>query len=178
MNDKVRSGFDAIVVPHIEVLFRVARSITGSTHDAEDLVQDTLLRAYRALGTFDGRYPRAWLLTILRNANLNRHRRQRPGLLHEHDAIGQADRHNPPSPSAEDVATHAMTEPWLAGALAHLSPRLRQVVELVDVHGLSYDDAAAALDVPSGTVMSRLHRARHHMRTRLERDPEFRRQHR
>lgn len=121
MNDEVRSGFDAIVVPHIDVLFRVARSITGSTHDAED---------------------------------------------------------NPPSPSAEDVATHAMTEPWLAGALAHLGPRLRQVVELVDVHGLSYHDAAAALDVPSGTVMSRLHRARHQMRTFLERDPEFRRQHR
>ncbi|MGH3627771.1 MAG: RNA polymerase sigma factor, partial [Sciscionella sp.] len=73
-------AFAAHVLPEIDLLYRVARSITGQQADAEDLVQDTLLRAYRAIGSFDGKHPRAWLLTILRNTERNRHRRQRPGL--------------------------------------------------------------------------------------------------
>lgn len=63
-----KETFDRYVVPEIEVLHRVARSITRTTTDAEDLVQDTMLRAYRAIGRFDGRHPRPWLLTIMRNA--------------------------------------------------------------------------------------------------------------
>lgn len=60
-------------------------------------------------------------------------------------------------------------------ALDHLTPKLRQVVQLVDVDGLTYDEAAAVLDIPAGTVMSRLHRARQRMRARLEHHPDFRR---
>ena len=63
--------FDALVLPEIDVLYRVARSITGNPDDAEDLVQETLLRAFRGMATFDGEHPRAWLLTIMRNANIN-----------------------------------------------------------------------------------------------------------
>jgi RNA polymerase sigma-70 factor (ECF subfamily) len=63
-----KAAFDQYVVPEIEVLYRVARSITRNPTDAEDLVQDTLLRSYRAVGRFDGRLPRAWLLSFLRNA--------------------------------------------------------------------------------------------------------------
>lgn len=167
--------FDTVVVPHLEVLFRVARSITPNTDDAEDLVQDTLLRAFRATGSFDGRYPRSWLLTIMRNANQNRTRRRRPTLLRDESTMdAELDRRNPPSPSAEDVATRSMTAPWVADALDHLSPRLRQVIELVDVDGLTYDETAAVLAIPPGTVMSRLHRARHRMRARLEDHPDFR----
>ena len=69
--------FEELVVPETDVLWRVALSITRNRADAEDVVQETLLRAFRSLGTFDGRYPRAWLLTILRNAERNRHRRRR-----------------------------------------------------------------------------------------------------
>ena len=73
--------FNEYVVPELDVLYRVAYSITRNKTDAEDLVQDTMLRAYRAIERFDGRYPRAWLLTIMRNAQINRVRRKRPELL-------------------------------------------------------------------------------------------------
>lgn len=75
------AAFAVYVLPQVEVLYRVARSLTGQPADAEDLVQDTLLRAFRAIEGFDGRHPRAWLLTILRNTEHNRHRRRRPVLL-------------------------------------------------------------------------------------------------
>ena len=166
---------DAFVGPHLPVLLRVAGSLCRNTHDAEDLVQDTLIRAFKALDGFDGAYPRAWLLTIMRNANINRNRRQRPGLLHDAtDLEGVADRRNAPSPSAEDVAATRAPAPWIADALGRLSPRHLQVVQLVDVDGLTYDEAAAALGIPAGTVMSRLHRARHRMRAHLSHHPDFR----
>ena len=72
------TAFERYVLPEIEVLLRVANSLTRNHAEAEDLVQDTLLRAYRAIDGFDGRYPRAWLLTILRNTHINRNRRRRP----------------------------------------------------------------------------------------------------
>lgn len=168
-------SFDAFVGPHLPVLLRVAGSLCRNNHDAEDLVQDTLIRAFKGLDGFDGAYPRAWLLTIMRNANINRHRRQRPGLLHDAvDLAGEVDRRNPPAPSAEDVAATRAPAPWIADALRCLSPRHLHVVQLVDVGGLTYDEAAAALGIPAGTVMSRLHRARHRMRAHLAHHPDFR----
>jgi RNA polymerase sigma-70 factor, ECF subfamily len=172
-------SFDAFVCPHLPVLLRVAGSLCRNPHDAEDLVQDTLIRAYKGLDGFDGTYPRAWLLTIMRNANINRHRRRRPGLLHDAtDLAGEADRRNPPAPSAEDVAAAHTAARWIADALGCLSPRHLQVVQLVDVDGLTYDEAAATLGIPAGTVMSRLHRARHRMRAHLAHLPDFRSEHR
>ena len=168
--------FDAVVLPELDVLFRVARSLTNTGADAEDLVQETLLRAYRSIETFDGRHARAWLLTILRNAERNRHRRQRPTLLADGDGMAaEIDRRNPPAPSAEDTATAGVPPSWVIDALDHLTPKLRRVVQLVDVDGLTYDEAAAVLDIPAGTVMSRLHRARQRMHARLEHHPDFRR---
>lgn len=165
--------FVALVVPELDVLYRVARSISSNVDDAEDLVQDTLLRAFRGLDRFDGRHTRAWLLTIMRNAHHNRNRRRRPTLLRD-DTTSEVDRRNPPAPSAEDVATRSTAAAWVTDALDHLTPRLRQVAQLVDVDGLTYDEAAALLDIPAGTVTSRVHRARRHMRGRLERHPDFR----
>src|ERR687892_24312 len=80
-------AFTRWVLPEVDVLYRVARSLTGQAADAEDLVQDTLVRAYRAIGTFDGRHPRAWLLTILRNTARNRSREARPRLFGDHDHV-------------------------------------------------------------------------------------------
>ena len=173
--DDAAVRFDSVVVPHLDVLFRVARSISGNVDDAEDLVQDTLLRAFRAIDRFDDRYPRAWLLTIMRNVHHNRNRRRRPTLLRDEATMDiEIDRRNPPSPSAEDVAAAGLLSSWVTDALGQLTPRLRQVAQLVDVDGLTYDEAAAVLDIPTGTVMSRLHRARRRMRARLERQPDFR----
>lgn len=83
-------AFRAYVEPEIDVLLRVAQTLTGSWADSEDLVQDTLVRAYRAIDRFDGAHPRAWLLTILRHTHLNSTRRQRPDL----------------APEGMDLATH------------------------------------------------------------------------
>jgi RNA polymerase sigma-70 factor, ECF subfamily len=171
-------SFDAIVGPHLEVLLRVAGSLSHNSADAEDLVQDTLLRAFKSIATFQGPSPRAWLFTIMRNANINNHRRQRPALLRRAgDDVTDADRRNPSAPSAEDIATASTPAPWITEALDRLSPRLRQVVELVDIDGLTYHEAATLLAVPVGTVMSRLHRARHRMRAYLISDPDFRNGH-
>jgi RNA polymerase sigma-70 factor (ECF subfamily) len=163
-----KARFERFVVPEIDVMLRVARSITPNAAEAEDVVQDALLRAYRSIDGFDGKHPRAWLLTIVRNANINRNRRQRPSLLTDPDAPeqqGQA----PTSHSTEDVYLDGTFDAAVAGALAALSPDARQVVELVDLAGLSYAEAAEVLGVPVGTVMSRLHRARQRMREDLRR---------
>ncbi|MGO8873589.1 MAG: RNA polymerase sigma factor [Acidimicrobiales bacterium] len=160
--------FDAVVLPEIDVLYRVARSITGNADDAEDLVQETLLRAFRGLATFDGEHSRAWLLTIMRNANINSHRRQRPALLHDpDDRDDRSDSRSPVAPSAEDVVSESWVDDRIDAAVDGLPPRLRQAMQLVDIDRLTYDEAAAVLGIPSGTVMSRLHRARRRVRDRL-----------
>lgn len=161
-------AFERYVLPEIEVLLRVANSLTRNHAEAEDLVQDTLLRSYRAIDGFDGRHPRAWLLTILRNTHINRNRRRRPELLRDPDAasdrMGSA-----ASDERADAGIDAEIDTEIVRALASLDEPFRRVVELVDVGGLSYAEAAEVLDVPVGTVMSRLHRARSRIRDRLDR---------
>ena len=164
--------FDALVVPELDILFRVARSITGDPDDAEDLLQETLLRAFRSLDSFEGPHIRAWLLTIMRNANINSHRRRRPVLLRQPNDGGDrsdawSDARSPMAPSAEDVASASWIDSRIDDAVGRLAPRLRQTIQLVDIDGLTYDEAAAMLDVPTGTVISRLHRARRRVRDRL-----------
>lgn len=161
--------FRRYVVPELPVLLRVARRITGNATDAEDLVQETVLRAYRAVDRFDGRHPRAWLLTILRNTWRNMSRRTRPRLLDAEDDVllvraAGADGRS----GAEEHVVDNMLDADLAAELRDLSNNHRAVVTLVDIDGLTYQEAADVLGVPTGTVMSRLHRARKRLRTRLE----------
>src|SRR5262245_40273763 len=159
-------AFERHVLPEIEVLLRVAQSLTGNTADAEDLVQDTLVRAYRSIDRFDGRYPRAWLLTILRRAHINRTRRRRPVLLRDPDA--EMDRAAAVACTKQaDATVDAAFDAEVEAALAELAAPFRHAIELVDIGGLSYREAAQTLGVPVGTVMSRLHRARARIRDRL-----------
>lgn len=167
--DEQARAFREHVEPQIEVLFRVARSLTGNTADAEDLTQECLIRAYQAVHRFDGRHPRAWLLTILRHTHLNMHRRQRPVTIEHWDrlgdhrlAFGAATQRSP-----EDLVMDETLNHELEAALAALDPRFRETLLLVDVHGLTYADASAALGIPLGTVMSRLSRARDRVRAHL-----------
>ena len=160
-----RQAFDRYVVPELGVLLHVARTMTPTDQDAEDLVQDTLLRAYQAIDRFDGAHCRAWLFTIMRNAQINRVRRKRPELLEDGEAIDAADEGSGPEGAAEAQAF----DEAVADALRQLPSRMAQVVELVDVDGLSCGEAASALGIPVGTVMSRLHRARRKIRDRLVR---------
>jgi RNA polymerase sigma-70 factor (ECF subfamily) len=165
-------GFREHVVPELDVLLRVARRLTGSPDTAEDLVQETLIRAYRAVDRFDGRRPRAWLLTILRNTWKNMNRRARPlfaddpeELLDRAPARGADGR-----TGAEEQVIDAAFDQQLAQALTDLAPIHQEVVLLVDVDGLSYQETADVLGVPTGTVMSRLHRARRQLRDRLQQE--------
>ncbi|MGC1207704.1 MAG: RNA polymerase sigma factor [Ornithinimicrobium sp.] len=162
-------AFREYVQPEIEVLLRVATSLAGRAGGAEDLVQETLIRAFRGIESFDGRYPRAWLLTILRRTHINMHRRQRPDVVGDFEALSGfrpafgADA----SASPEDHVLDQTLHPALAQAVDSLDSRFRQALLLVDVDQLSYAEAAAALDVPVGTVMSRLSRAREKVRRHL-----------
>lgn len=163
-----RAAFNDYVLPELDVLLRVALSMTAQRVDAEDLVQETLLRAWRSIDTFDGRHPRAWLLTVLRHAEINRHRRRRPELLDDPDTTFEREPGDDPAhASAEDVVVGRTFDATVDAALAALPESFRQVVLLVDVDGLSYAEAARLLDIPEGTVMSRLHRARRRIRDRL-----------
>jgi len=169
MTTDTDARFNEYVTPELDVLYRVALSITRKPADAEDLVQDTLLRAYRAIDRFDGRYPRAWLLTIMRNAQINRVRRKRPELLNDPDeTMSRVADESPDGGSAEDHALHDEFAAPIQIAMAALPEKFRRVVELVDIHQLSYAEAAEALGIPVGTVMSRLHRGRRNIRQALE----------
>jgi RNA polymerase sigma-70 factor, ECF subfamily len=169
VDDARARAFREHVEPEIEVMLRVALSLTRRRADAEDLVQESLIRAFRALDTFDGRHPRAWLLTIVRRTHLNMNRRQRPDLVADWDVVGDQ---RPPfgastAASAEQAHLDGSLSSHLTTALKDLDPRFRAVVFLVDIHDLSYAEAAAVLGVPVGTVMSRLSRARNRLRAAL-----------
>lgn len=163
------AAFERYVLPEVEVMLRVARSLTRHHADAEDLVQDTLIRAYKAIDRFDGRHPRAWLLTILRNTHINRNRRRRPELMHDPDV--QMERATQ-APAVDEAArpdrfVDLEFDAEVESALQSLSPAFAEVIDLVDVNGLTYAEAAEVLDVPVGTVMSRLHRGRKKIREQL-----------
>ena len=151
------------------MLLRVARTLTGNPADAEDLVQETVIRAFRALERFDGTHPRAWLLTILRHTNMNMHRRQRPDLVEDWAAVQGAK----PAfgavgvSSPEDTVMDQIMDEDLEKAVSSLDARFRTVLMLVDVDRLTYAEAADALGVPVGTIMSRLSRARNRVRLQL-----------
>ncbi len=163
-----RDAFATYVEPEIPTLYRVALSLTRKPADAEDLVQDTLLRAYRAICTFDGRFIRAWLLTIMRNTFNSKMRRRRPELLFDPDveqkpfAFGAET-----EPEPEEIVVDSQLDATVSKALADLPDHMRKVIELVDFNELSYQEAADLLEVPIGTVMSRLHRGRSRMRDQL-----------
>jgi RNA polymerase sigma-70 factor (ECF subfamily) len=167
--DGRQEAFARFVLPEVDVLLRVARTLTPRAADAEDLVQDTLLRAFQGIDRFDGAHPRAWLLTIMRNAELNRTRRRRPELLDDQDRAFDrlAAEQGKAAETPEALVVGETFDAVVSDALAALPDRFSQVVALVDMDGLSYAEAADILGVPVGTVMSRLHRARARMRHRL-----------
>ncbi len=159
--------FEQYVVPELDVLYRTAWSLTRADADAQDLVQDTLLRAYRAIERFDGRHPRAWLMTIMRNANINRVRKKKPDLLDDPDATFERSVDFANGDDPEFLVVDPVFDAAVESAFADLPEMFSEIVELVDLNGLAYQEAADLLDIPVGTVMSRLHRARKRIRNHL-----------
>ena len=162
--DRVRFEEEALELA--EQVYRVARRLVGSREEAEDLVQDTYARAFRSWQSYTpGTNLRAWLLRILTNLNIDRGRRKQrtPDLqpLEEGDyflynrleASGD-------SASDEERVVDRLSQNDVVGALAEVPHDFRDVVVLVDIGDFTYADAAQILDIPIGTVMSRLHRGR------------------
>jgi RNA polymerase sigma-70 factor, ECF subfamily len=167
-----RSRFEEEALSHAEHLYRIAVRLTGGRQAAEDLVQETYLRAFRAWRSYrPGTNLAAWLATIMRNANLDELRRQsrRPvqepldddGDYYLYNRLAQA------GPLPQDEVLARLSGTAIVSALAELPPTFREVVVLVDVGDFSYADAAEILGIPIGTVMSRLYRGRRALKRAL-----------
>lgn len=159
--------FTEFVVPHVETMYRTAWSLTRNKADADDLVQETMLRAYRAIERFDGRYPKAWLTTIMRNANINRARKKTPDLLDDPDFTFERSLDFADTDGPEEQLVNPLFDAAIDDAFDALPEKFRTVVELVDLNSLPYQQAADLLDVPVGTIMSRLHRGRKRLREHI-----------
>ncbi len=160
--------FEKLVLPELEIMYRTAWLYTRSKSEAEDLVQETLLKAYKALDRFDGRYPRAWLLTIMRNTNINRARKKKPDLLDDPEKTFERSQEFSDTQTPETIVVDPLFSAEVTEAYETLPENFRNVIDLVDLNSFSYKETAAKLGVPVGTVMSRLHRARKQIREVLK----------
>jgi RNA polymerase sigma factor (sigma-70 family) len=157
--------FKGIVLPHLEDAYSLACWITGNRADAEDVVQDACLRAFHGISSFPNGNARAWLLTIVRNAAYSWLRKNRPPadlVLKDIEEVavlwrGPGDPDRAPQEAALIAKADATT---LRKAIAALPAPYRETMILRDIQGLSYREIAEITAVPTGTVMSRLARAR------------------
>jgi RNA polymerase sigma-70 factor (ECF subfamily) len=154
--------FAQAVLAYLDSLYGTALRLTRRAADAEDLVQDTYLKAFRAAHQFQpGTNLKAWLFTILHNTfrNSRRHDGRNPVDV-DSEAVEQAVSAGPGAQSPEQILSRATLDADLQGALDALPDAFRQAVWLRDVEELSYAEMAQVLDVPIGTVMSRISRGR------------------
>ena len=163
--DRVRFEEEALELS--DQVFRVARHLVGSREEAEDLMQETYARAFRSWRSFTpGTNLRAWLLRILTNLNIDRARRQQrtpqTTSIDEHGDYYLYDKlvEGETEPPDEERVVAKLSQGSIVDALAHVPHDFRDVLVLVDIGEFSYADTAQILDIPIGTVMSRLHRAR------------------
>lgn len=160
----VWSRFEGEVLPHADRLFRLAMWFERNRADAEDVVQDTMMQALKSFHRYEpGTNCRAWLVTILQRVVSNRRRaRGRWVVVNDPD-----DRLALTVPFVPPIPQH-LTDEEMLQALRRLPLAFQDVILLCDVEELTYKETAAALGIPIGTVMSRLHRARGQLRTELE----------
>ena len=162
------SRFERAVLPHLGAAYNLARWLTGNDHDAEDVVQEAYLRAFRFFERCHGDV-RAWMLAVVRNTCytwLKQHRAHQGQATPFDESV-----HGSSDPSAEPLALllRQAEREQLRAALEELSLEYREVLVLRELEGCSYRDVAAIADVPLGTVMSRLARARKALHERLVR---------
>lgn len=155
---------------YLDSLYSTALRLTRKPQDAQDLVQETLMKAYRAYGNFEkGTNLKAWLFRILTNSYINvyRYKKRRPTevdvddsetmfLYHKLRGSTAAD----VTQSVEDTFISSITDEDISQALEELPEQYKEVILLADIEGLSYAEIANMLEIPDGTVMSRLHRGR------------------
>lgn len=163
------ASFDEVVLPHLDAAYELARWLMRNDEDAKDAVQEAALRAFRYFRTFTGGAGRAWFLSIVRNTcwGLRSHRVRAASdpFDEERHASG---------PSASDPETlllRADDATVIASAMRGMPDRFRRLLVLREFEGLSYRELANAFEIPIGTVMSRLSRARQALREALESNP-------
>jgi RNA polymerase sigma-70 factor, ECF subfamily len=159
MDDRGRR-FEQLVVPHLGAAFNLARWLTRNDHDAQDIVQDASLRALRFLGGLRGEDARPWLLGIVRNATWSWLQANRPSELTPRDEDGEPQVPAPSSDEPESSAIRRADARLLNEAIAALPAPFREVIVLRELEDLAYREIAHIADIPIGTVMSRLARAR------------------
>jgi RNA polymerase sigma factor (sigma-70 family) len=171
------ASFERVALPHLKSAFHLARWLTRDGHDAEDVMQEAYLRAYKYFDGFHGNDGRTWLLSIVRNTFYTWRERQparadrRPSAGSESeddsaDALSDLPSDREPSPDAEML--RACDRRLVDEAIGELSAEFREVIVLRELEELSYKEIAAVVDVPLGTVMSRLARGREYLRQLLQ----------
>jgi RNA polymerase sigma-70 factor (ECF subfamily) len=151
--------FEQAVLPHLGAAYNLARWITGNDHDAEDVVQESYLRALKFFGGFRGENSRPWLLTIVRNTCFTWLRQNRLSELStELDEQIHGRGREPGNP--ESILLAAAQSEMVRKAIEELPPEFREVIILREMEDLSYKEIADIASIPVGTVMSRLARAR------------------
>lgn len=155
--------FRSVVLPHLDDAYRLARWLTGSDADSEDVVQDACLRALRGIGSFSDGNARAWVLTIVRHTTYSWLHKNRPPvvvLLEDFEAIERTRSIELETDTPETTLVTREDTTLLETAIATLPAPLRETLVLREIHELTYREIAEVTEVPIGTVMSRLARAR------------------
>ena len=167
MDERERlKSFEQTVLPHLDAAYNLARWLAGNDHDAQDVAQEACLRALKFFGSFRGENARAWLLTIVRNTFYTWLRNNRPpeNLVELDDKVLDVE---DVSVNAEMVNARLADTETIRRAIGELPVEFREIVILREMEGLSYKEIADVADVPIGTVMSRLTRARRQLQKRL-----------
>ncbi len=157
MDTKVRS-FELTMWPHMRAAYNLARWLVRNDQDAEDIVQDSFLKAYKAQESFRGSDSRVWMLSIVRNTALDFLR-----CYKTRATVSLGDQIHEPEDQAADPERGLLENTrreQVREAISHLEPEFREVIVLREMEGLSYKEIASVLSIPMGTVMSRLSRAR------------------
>lgn len=157
------AAFEAEALPNLDRLFRLAMWFEGNRQEAEDLVQETMVRSLQSFHRFQpGTNCRAWLVAILRHVRSNRRRARirSPLVSDREDRLAETVTFVPPVPQQ-------LTDETVLSALRRIAPQYQEVIVLCDVEELTYKEIAEVLAIPIGTVMSRLHRGRALLRSKL-----------
>ena len=167
MDERERlKSFEQTVLPHLDAAYNLARWLAGNDHDAQDVAQEACLRALRFFDSFRGENARAWLLTIVRNTFYTWLRKNRPPdnvVELDDDVLTVED----VSVNAEILNSRLADTEAIRQAIEELPVEFREIVVLREMEGFSYKEIAELADVPLGTVMSRLTRARRQLQKRL-----------
>jgi len=167
-NKDERAVFDEVFLPHMAEAYRLAQWLTGNSYDAEDVVQDAALRAFRGIKSFGAVNARAWSLTIVRNTAYSWLMKNRPKSVVFTDDLSITEQqeleHEGPQgtrvETPEEIALFKAEAEDVQRALAQLPAQFREVIVLREINQLNYRDIAEITNIPIGTVMSRLSRGR------------------